>query len=227
MSPGLAAMTDRAAAAEPFAKAAGLLEDLAGVRLTAKRVERSAEASGTAKAAADRSRAKAITSRTLVPLPPSPLPEKLHARVRRPGGGRGHPPRRPPRPPVRHPRRRLGLDLGHRWQQVLRGHLDRGHLVRPRAPARPRPPPGVHARRPARRLARRPPRGPRQRRHRPHLRRRPRLPLVGSKKDELDTARGYFENNAPHALRVVPLPWSVHRLRGSSKPGARRSSGSA
>lgn len=52
MSPGLAAMTDRAAAAEPFAKAAGLLEDLAGVYMTAKRVERAAEASGTAKAAA-------------------------------------------------------------------------------------------------------------------------------------------------------------------------------
>ena len=45
------------AAAGPFAKAAGLLEDLAGVHLTAKRVERSAEASGTAKAAADRGRA--------------------------------------------------------------------------------------------------------------------------------------------------------------------------
>ncbi len=37
MSPGLAAMNDRVAAAGPFARAAGLLEDLAGVRLTAKR----------------------------------------------------------------------------------------------------------------------------------------------------------------------------------------------
>ena len=52
MSPGLAAMNDRAAAAGPFAKAAALLEHLAGVRLTVKRVERTAEASGTAKAAA-------------------------------------------------------------------------------------------------------------------------------------------------------------------------------
>lgn len=34
MSPGLAVMTDRAATAGPFAEAAGLLEDLAGVRLT-------------------------------------------------------------------------------------------------------------------------------------------------------------------------------------------------
>jgi hypothetical protein len=79
MSPGLAAMNDRAAAAGPFAKAAGLLDDLAGVHLTAKRVERAAEASGGAKAAADRDRAAAITARKLVPLPPSPLPDKLYA----------------------------------------------------------------------------------------------------------------------------------------------------
>ena len=81
MSQGLAAMNDKVAAAGPFAKAAGLLADLAGVHLTAKRVERSAEASGAAKAAADRSRAKAITTRRLVPLPPSPLPGKLYAAI--------------------------------------------------------------------------------------------------------------------------------------------------
>jgi hypothetical protein len=40
MSPGLAAMNDKAAAAGPFAKAARLLEDLVGIRLTVKRVER-------------------------------------------------------------------------------------------------------------------------------------------------------------------------------------------
>jgi hypothetical protein len=79
MSPGLAAMTDRAAAAVPFAEAAGLLEDLAGVRLTAKRVERAAEASGAAQAAAVRDRAALIAARKLVPLPPSPLPDKLYA----------------------------------------------------------------------------------------------------------------------------------------------------
>jgi Family of unknown function (DUF6788) len=78
MSPGLTAMNDRAAAAGPFAKAAGLLEDLAGVHLTAKRVERAAEASGAAKAAADRGRAALITARKLVPLPPSPVPDKLY-----------------------------------------------------------------------------------------------------------------------------------------------------
>jgi hypothetical protein len=79
MSPGLAAMNDKAAAAVPFAQAARLLEDLAGVRLTAKRAERAAEASGAAVAAAGRERARLIAARKLVPLPPSPLPDKLYA----------------------------------------------------------------------------------------------------------------------------------------------------
>jgi hypothetical protein len=79
ISPGLAAMTGKSAAAVPFAQAAGLLEDLAGVRLTVKRVERAAEASGAALAAASRSMAGLIARRKLVPLPPSPLPDKLYA----------------------------------------------------------------------------------------------------------------------------------------------------
>jgi hypothetical protein len=79
MSPGLAAMIDQAAAAGPFAKAAALLEDLAGVRLTVKRVERAAEASGTAQAAVLRQRAALIAGRKLAPLPPQPLPDKLYA----------------------------------------------------------------------------------------------------------------------------------------------------
>jgi hypothetical protein len=79
MSPGLAAMNDRTAAAVPFAQAAGLLEELAGVRLAVKRAERAAEASGAAVAAAARGRAALITARKLVPLPPSPLPDKLYA----------------------------------------------------------------------------------------------------------------------------------------------------
>jgi hypothetical protein len=78
MSPGLRAMSDKAAAAVPFAPAAGLLADLAGVRLNAKRVERAAEASGAALAAASRSRSGLIARRKLVPLPPSPLPDKLY-----------------------------------------------------------------------------------------------------------------------------------------------------
>ena len=79
MSPGLAAMTSRAGAAVPFARAAGLLEDLAGVHLTVKRVERATEASGTAQATSSRARARLIARRKLVPLPPSPLPDKLYA----------------------------------------------------------------------------------------------------------------------------------------------------
>jgi hypothetical protein len=81
MSPGLAAMNDQAAAAAPFAKAAGLLDGLAGVRLTVKRVERAAEASGAAQAAAVRDRARLIAGRKLVPLPPSPVPDMLYGAI--------------------------------------------------------------------------------------------------------------------------------------------------
>jgi hypothetical protein len=81
MSPGLRAMNNQAATAGPFAKAARLLENLAGVQLTVKRVERAAEASGTAVARAVRDRAALITARKLVPLPPSPLPDKLYAAI--------------------------------------------------------------------------------------------------------------------------------------------------
>jgi hypothetical protein len=81
MSPGLAAMNDIAAAAGPFTGAARLLQEIGGIRLTAKRVERAAEASGTAVAAAGRDRAALIAARKLVPLPPSPLPDKLYAAI--------------------------------------------------------------------------------------------------------------------------------------------------
>jgi hypothetical protein len=74
-------MNDLAAAAGPFAGAARLLEELAGIRLTVKRVERAAEASGAAAAAAGRQRAALIAARRLVPLPPSPLPDKLYAAI--------------------------------------------------------------------------------------------------------------------------------------------------
>jgi hypothetical protein len=79
LSPGLAAMNDKAAAAVPFAQAAGLLEDLAGVRLTVKRAGRAAEASGTAQATYVQQRSALIAGRKLVPLPPQPLPDKLYA----------------------------------------------------------------------------------------------------------------------------------------------------
>jgi hypothetical protein len=79
MSPGLAAMNDLAATAGPFAGAARMIEELAGIRLTVKRVERAAEESGTALAAAVRGRAGLIGTRKLVPMPPDPLPDKLYA----------------------------------------------------------------------------------------------------------------------------------------------------
>jgi hypothetical protein len=81
VSPGLAAMNDLAAAAGPFAGAARLLEEIGGVTLTVKRVERAAEASGAAVAAAGRERARLTAARKLVPLPPSPLPGKLYAAI--------------------------------------------------------------------------------------------------------------------------------------------------
>jgi hypothetical protein len=82
MSPGLRKMTARAAATAPFAKAAGLLTELAGIQLTAKRIERSAETDGTASAAAIGAETDAICSRQVVPLPPpAPLPDMLYIAV--------------------------------------------------------------------------------------------------------------------------------------------------
>ena len=82
MSPGLARMTARAAATVPFARAAGLLAELAGIELTVKRVERSAEATGTAATAAIAARADAIGSRRVLPLPPpDPVPDMLYIAV--------------------------------------------------------------------------------------------------------------------------------------------------
>ncbi|HUB40588.1 MAG TPA: ISKra4 family transposase [Streptosporangiaceae bacterium] len=82
LSPGLAKMIARAAAAVPFARAAGLLSELAGIELTVKRTERSAEATGTAATAAIAARADAISSRRVLPLPPpDPVPDMLYIAV--------------------------------------------------------------------------------------------------------------------------------------------------
>ncbi|MBV9857684.1 MAG: ISKra4 family transposase [Streptosporangiaceae bacterium] len=78
MSPGLTAMNDKAAAAGPFAGAASMLDDLAGVRLTVKRVERAAEASGAAHAGQVRERSALIAGRKLVPMPPRPALDMLY-----------------------------------------------------------------------------------------------------------------------------------------------------
>lgn len=80
-SPGLAAMLARAGATVPFAKAADLIADLAGIEVTAKRVERSAEATGEAVIEAIDTETDALISRRVVPLPPSPKPDKLYIAV--------------------------------------------------------------------------------------------------------------------------------------------------
>lgn len=82
MSPGLRKMAARAAAAVPFAKAAALVGELAGITLTSKRVCRSAEADGTAAARMVEAQATAIAARTVVPLPPpAPAPDKLYITI--------------------------------------------------------------------------------------------------------------------------------------------------
>jgi hypothetical protein len=79
MSPGLAKMTDRAAAAVPFTKAATLVGELAGITLTGKRAGRRAEADGAAAAAVIEAGAAAITARQVVLLPPAgPIPDMLY-----------------------------------------------------------------------------------------------------------------------------------------------------
>ena len=71
LSPGLRSMTARAAAAEPFAAAADLLAELAGIRLSAKRIERSAETDGAAMAERLTAESAAITRRRVAVLPAS------------------------------------------------------------------------------------------------------------------------------------------------------------
>ena len=79
MPPGLAAMTGRAAAALPFAAAAELAGELAGITLTGERARRRAEADGTAAARAIEAEAAAISAGALTPLPrPGPAPDMLY-----------------------------------------------------------------------------------------------------------------------------------------------------
>ena len=79
MSPGLRKMTARAAAAVPFAAAAKLVGELAGITLTGKRAGRRAEADGAAAAAVIEAQAAAIAARQILPLPPAgPAPDLLY-----------------------------------------------------------------------------------------------------------------------------------------------------
>jgi len=82
MSAGLRKMCARAAAAVPFAAAARLVSELAGITLTGKRTGRRAEADGQAAAAVIEAQAAAVEARTLVPLPPAPpLPDILYVAI--------------------------------------------------------------------------------------------------------------------------------------------------
>ena len=82
MSPGLARMTGRAAAAVPFTAAAKLVGELAGIRLTAERARRRAETDGRAAAARIEAGAAAIAARQVIPLPPAgPPPGMLYIAI--------------------------------------------------------------------------------------------------------------------------------------------------
>jgi hypothetical protein len=82
LSPGLAEMIARAGAEVPFGKAAALIKDLAGITVSARTVERSAEASGAAARAAGAAEAALLRARTLCPLPPpGPVPDMLYIEV--------------------------------------------------------------------------------------------------------------------------------------------------
>ena len=81
LTPGLAAMVDRVGAAAPFGKGRDLLAELAGVELSTKRVERSAEADGRAVAAAIDTHAATVTTGEVVPLGPAAPVAKLYVAV--------------------------------------------------------------------------------------------------------------------------------------------------
>ncbi len=81
MSPGLAKMADRAAAAVPFTPAAGLVGELAGITLTGRRLGRRAEADGAAAAALIEAEAAAITAGQVIPLPPAEPADMLYIAI--------------------------------------------------------------------------------------------------------------------------------------------------
>ncbi len=79
LSPGLAEMIALAGAEVSFGRAAGLLAGLAGITISARTVERSAEATGAAARVAAGDEAAGIVARTICPLPPAePVPDMLY-----------------------------------------------------------------------------------------------------------------------------------------------------
>jgi len=85
LSPGLRRMVARAAAAEPFATAADLLAQLAGIQLSDKRIEHSADTDGTTAAKRITTESAAIACGTLAVLPApgehGDAPDKLYVAV--------------------------------------------------------------------------------------------------------------------------------------------------
>ena len=81
-SPGLAEMNALAGSEASFARAAGLIAVLAGITVSPRTIERSAEASGAAARAASQAEAAAIRRRRICPLPPAePVPDMLYVEV--------------------------------------------------------------------------------------------------------------------------------------------------
>lgn len=85
LSPGLRRMVARAAAAEPFATAADLLAELAGIQLSDKRIERSAETDGTTAAKRITTESAAIACGKVAVLPTpgerGERPDKLYIAI--------------------------------------------------------------------------------------------------------------------------------------------------
>lgn len=85
LSPGLRRMVARAAAGLPFATAAELLAELAGIQLSDKRIERSAETDGTTAAERITTESAAIVAGTLAVLPTAgergQRPDKLYIAI--------------------------------------------------------------------------------------------------------------------------------------------------
>src|SRR6266568_4472683 len=81
-SPGLSEMMALAGSEASFARAAGLMAGLAGITVSPRTIERSAEATGANARAASQAEAAGLVARVIVPLPPAgPLPDMLYAEV--------------------------------------------------------------------------------------------------------------------------------------------------
>lgn len=81
-SPGVAEMIALAGSKASFARAGGLIAALAGITVSPRTIERSAEASGAAARAAAAAQAAAIRERRIVPLPPAePVPDMHYVEV--------------------------------------------------------------------------------------------------------------------------------------------------